>query len=44
MDEPKKPEPEIMPPVPKEEPVRIPPEIAPDKDVPQKETPLRAKD
>jgi hypothetical protein len=40
----KKPEPEIMPPLPNEEPVRTPPEIPSDKDAPQKETPLRAED
>jgi hypothetical protein len=37
-DDRKGPEPEIMPPVPKEEPERIPP----DKDAPQKESPIRA--
>jgi hypothetical protein len=44
-DEPKKQEPEIMPPVPKMEPVepeRPGPEIPPDKDVPEKESPIRA--
>jgi hypothetical protein len=44
-DEPKKQEPEIMPPVPKVEPVepeRPGPEIPPDKDVPEKESPIRA--
>jgi hypothetical protein len=43
-NEPKKREPEIMPPLPKEDPVRPPPEIPSDKDAPQKETPLRAGD
>ena len=41
----KKQEPEIMPPVPKVEPVepeRPGPEIPPDKDVPEKESPIRA--
>jgi hypothetical protein len=39
---PKRQEPDIMPPHPKEEPDQIRPEIPPDKDVPRKETPLRA--
>jgi hypothetical protein len=43
-NDPKQPEPDIMPPHPKEEPDRVRPEIPPDKDVPQKETPLRAED
>jgi hypothetical protein len=41
-DEPKKQEPEIMPPVPQEEPQRNVPEIPPDKDAPEKEAPIRA--
>jgi hypothetical protein len=41
-DDRKGPEPEIMPPVPKEQPQQIPPEIPPDKDPPQKESPIRA--
>jgi hypothetical protein len=43
-DDPKDPAPEIMPPLPKEEPEQTPTEIPPDKDVPQKESPLRASD
>jgi hypothetical protein len=38
-DEPKKQEPEIMPPVPEVEPERNVPEIPPDKDVPEKKGP-----
>ena len=38
-DEPKRQEPEIMPPVPQEEPQRNVPEIPPDKDAPEKEGP-----
>jgi hypothetical protein len=41
-NDPKRPEPEIMPTHPKEEPERVRPEIPPDKDAPQKESPLRA--
>lgn len=41
-NEPKKPEPEIMPPVPNRAPERTVPEIPPDKDAPEKETPTRA--
>jgi hypothetical protein len=41
--EPKKQEPEIMPPVPKVEPEREVPEIPPDKDAPEKKGPIRAK-
>jgi hypothetical protein len=41
-DEPKKQEPEIMPPVPKVEPERPGPEIPPDKDAPERESPIRA--
>jgi len=41
-NEPKKPEPEIMPPLPNEAPVRTPPEIPPDTEAPQKEAPLRS--
>jgi hypothetical protein len=40
--EPKKPEPEIMPPVPEVEPERDIPEIPPDKDAPEKKSPIRA--
>jgi hypothetical protein len=42
-DEPKRQEPEIMPPVPQEEPQRNVPEIPPDKDAPEKDAPIRAK-
>jgi hypothetical protein len=41
-NEPKKQEPEIMPPVPQKEPERSVPEIPPDKEIPQKITPKRA--
>jgi hypothetical protein len=41
-DEPKRQEPEIMPPVPREEPQRNVPEIPPDKDAPEKDAPIRA--
>jgi hypothetical protein len=41
-DEPKKPEPEIRPPLPNETPRPSQPEIPPDKDAPQKDSPLRA--
>jgi hypothetical protein len=41
-DEPKKQEPEIMPPVPEVEPERNVPEIPPDKDAPEKKGPVRA--
>ena len=34
-------EPEIMPPAPQKEPERIVPEIPPDKDTPEKNTPTR---
>jgi hypothetical protein len=40
--EPKKQEPEIMPPVPGVEPERDIPEIPPDKDAPEKKSPIRA--
>jgi hypothetical protein len=40
--EPKKQEPEIMPPVPEVEPGRNMPEIPPDKDAPDKKSPIRA--
>ena len=40
--EPKKQEPEIMPPVPEVEPERNVPEIPPDKDVPEKKGPVQA--
>jgi hypothetical protein len=41
-NEPKRPEPEIMPPVPVKEPERTPPEIPPDKDTPERQSPTRA--
>jgi hypothetical protein len=40
-NEPKRQEPEIMPPVPKTEPQRIQPEIPPDKDAPEKNSPTK---
>jgi hypothetical protein len=40
--EPKKQEPEIMPPVPEVEPERNVPEIPPDKDAPEKKGPVQA--
>jgi hypothetical protein len=40
--EPKKQEPEIMPPVPEVEPERNVPEIPPDKDAPEKKSPIQA--
>jgi hypothetical protein len=40
--EPKKQEPEIMPPAPEVEPERNLPEIPPDKDAPEKKGPVRA--
>jgi hypothetical protein len=40
-DNPKKQEPEIMPPVPQVEPERGVPEIPPDKDAPEKEAPTK---
>jgi len=40
-DEPKKQEPEIMPPVPKVAPGRNAPEIPPDKDAPEKNVPIQ---
>jgi hypothetical protein len=40
--EPKKQEPEIMPPVPEVEPERNAPEIPPDKDAPEKKSPIRS--
>lgn len=43
-DEPKKPEPEIRPPLPNETPQPSQPEIPPDKDAPQKDSPIRADD
>jgi hypothetical protein len=39
MDQPKRPEPEIVPPMPKTEPRREGVEIPPDKDVPEKRSP-----
>jgi hypothetical protein len=41
-DEPKKQEPEIMPPVPVVEPERNIPEVPPDKDAPEKKGPTQA--
>jgi hypothetical protein len=41
MDDPKRQEPEIMPPVPITEPQRSTPEIPADKDVPEKNSPTR---
>jgi hypothetical protein len=40
-DEPKRVEPEIIPPVPETEPGRSAPEIPPDKDAPEKNGPIR---
>jgi hypothetical protein len=40
--EPKRQEPEIMPPVPEVEPARNVPEIPPDKDAPEKKSPIQA--
>ena len=44
MDERKQPEPEIMPPVPKTEPQPGGVEIPPDKDPPQKQSPISAEE
>jgi hypothetical protein len=41
-DEPKRPEPEIRPPMPNENPQPSLPEIPADKDAPQKDSPVRA--
>lgn len=41
-EEPKRQEPEILPPVPQVEPGRSTPEIPPDKDVPAKSVPIQA--
>jgi hypothetical protein len=41
MDQPKRPEPEIMPPVPNTEPQRIVPEIPPNQDAPEKRSPTK---
>jgi hypothetical protein len=41
-DEPKRPEPEIKPPLPNENPQPSLPEIPADKDAPQKDSPVRA--
>ena len=41
-EEPKRQEPEILPPVPQGEPGRSTPEIPPDKDVPAKSVPIQA--
>jgi hypothetical protein len=43
MDQPKQPEPEIMPPVPKTEPQRTMPEI-PNQDAPEKSSPTKGED
>jgi hypothetical protein len=40
-NEPKRQEPEIMPPVPEVEPERSIPEIPPDKDAPEKQSPVK---
>jgi hypothetical protein len=40
-NEPKRQEPEIMPPVPEVEPERRIPEIPPDKDAPEKQSPVK---
>jgi hypothetical protein len=40
-NEPIRPQPEIMPPVPSTEPQRQTPEIPPDKDAPEKNSPIR---
>jgi len=40
-DQPKSPEPEIMPPVPQAEPQRDTPEIPPDKNAPEKNSPSK---
>jgi hypothetical protein len=40
-NEPKRQEPEIMPPVPEVEPERRIPEIPPDKDTPEKQSPVK---
>jgi hypothetical protein len=42
-NEPKRQEPEIMPPVPKGEPEHLVPEIPPGKDAPERKTPIRGK-
>jgi hypothetical protein len=44
MDQPKRPEPEIMPPVPKTEPQRPVSETPPDEDAPQKDSPSKGED
>jgi hypothetical protein len=44
MDERKRPEPEIVPPVPKTEPRRGSVEVPPDKDAPEKQSPTSAKE
>ena len=44
MDEPKRPEPEIPPPVPKTEPRRESVEVPPDKDAPEKRSPTSAEE
>jgi hypothetical protein len=40
-DDTKRPQPEIMPPVPNVKPAPVPPEIPPDKDAPEKNTPVQ---
>jgi len=44
MDERKRPEPEIVPPVPKTEPRRDSVEVPPDKDAPEKQSPTSAEE
>jgi hypothetical protein len=44
MDQPKLPEPEIMPPVPITEPQRVVPEIVPDTNAPEKRSPSQGED
>jgi hypothetical protein len=41
MDQPKQPEPEILPPVPKSEPQRTVPAIPPNQDAPEKRSPTK---
>jgi hypothetical protein len=41
MDQPKRPKPEIMPPVPNTEPQRTVPEIPPNQDAPEKRSPTK---
>jgi len=44
MDEPKRPEPEIVPPLPETEPRREGVEVPPDKDAPEKRSPASAEE